>query len=221
MTIKAIIFDLDQTLIDRGATFTAFLEEQYKRFSSRLGKHSQQEFVEAVFQYDNNGYTEKSVVYELVCKRLKMNSVTPAELFDDFKMNYGQAPVLFEKVHETLSVLQESYTLGLITNGRSKGQNSKIDQSAIRRYFQAIKISEEEGVKKPHPQIFESCLKALGVNAEESLFVGDHPINDVEAAKQLGMLGVWVSNKNYEAPDNHDGVIGGISELPALLSQLT
>ena len=218
--IKAIIFDLDQTLIDRGATFTKFIEEQHKRFISRLGNFPRQDFVEAVFLYDNNGYTEKSELYKLVCEQLKIKSISSKELFNDFKTNYGQNPVLFVAVYQTLGVLKKNYKLGLITNGRSKGQNSKITRSKIRDYFCSIKISEEEGVKKPDQKIFENCLQELGVKANESVFVGDHPINDVEAAKQVGMLGIWVKNENYETPEKHDGIIENLSELPKLLETI-
>lgn len=218
--LQAIIFDLDQTLIDRSETFRLFLDEQYDRIFGHSVEISKSVFINKVFEHDNNGYTAKEELYDTICELLAITSVSSTDLLADFKSNYGRWPVLFDGVHEILSHLQGEYKLALITNGRTRGQNFKIDQSKIRSYFSVIKISEEEGVKKPNPQIFESCLKALKLEAGDCVYVGDHPINDVRAAKGVGMLGVWVESKCYSPPLSHDGTIRDIADLPALVEAI-
>lgn len=56
-------------------------------------------------------------------------------------------------------------------------------------------ISESEGLRKPDPAIFERALKKLNVMAEETIFVGDHPIHDVAASRAVGMQGWWKEDR--------------------------
>ena len=154
--LQAIIFDLDQTLLDRTATFERFLKAQYLRFQADLSAVPIDEFVASVQGCDNNGYTPKGDVYAQVCNHWSLD--ISDELLADFKEVYGQEPILFDGVIDVLKTLKTRYKLGLITNGRSRGQNAKIDNAGIRNLFSAIKISEEEGVKKPSPAIFERCV---------------------------------------------------------------
>ncbi|MEM8858127.1 MAG: HAD family hydrolase [Chloroflexota bacterium] len=215
--IKAIIFDLDQTLLNRIATFTRFLEQQYNRFKHELHSVKAADFVTAILKHDNNGYTPKIDVYNTVCT--DWNIPIQKALLDDFHEKYGTEPILNVGALEVLQQLNQRYILGLITNGRAKGQNAKIDGASIRHYFKAIKISEIEGIKKPDPRIFERCLHDLGVAAAQAVYIGDHPEKDVAAAQRVGMKGIWLSNSNYVRPDFADGVIFSLKELqkPILL----
>ena len=216
--LKAVIFDLDQTLLDRTATFHRFLEKQYLRFQCDLKTIPLAEYIAAFQRYDDNGYAPKSDVYTQVCAKLPLSF--GEELHTDFKEVYGQEPVLFDDAVTVLESLAGKYKLGLITNGRSIGQNAKIDGAGIRRFFDAIKISEEEGVKKPDPVIFRRCLEQLGVSPTQAVYIGDHPEKDVMAAQQLGLKGIWVRNRNYTAPESAEGSVDSLSELPHLLPSL-
>ncbi|HZD32619.1 MAG TPA: HAD family phosphatase, partial [Candidatus Angelobacter sp.] len=55
--------------------------------------------------------------------------------------------------------------------------------------FDVIVFSSSVGMAKPEPEIFEYCLKALGVAASEALFIDDRDAN-IEAAIRLGMNGI-------------------------------
>jgi putative hydrolase of the HAD superfamily len=215
--IKAVIFDLDQTLIDRTATFKKFLEKQYQRFENKMRGVPRETFVLQAQHLDNNGYTPKEELYSCLCKHFSLNLETL--LLEDYKQYYGQEPILFPNVITTLQSLQSSYLLGLITNGRSKGQNAKIDQAGLRPFFKVIKISEEEGVAKPNPVIFERCIQQLGVLASEAVFVGDPPENDILAAAQAGLKTIWISNSHYIAPKANTTIYQIEEVLPWLEGQ--
>ena len=218
--IQAIIFDLDNTLINRNATFTAFLENQFDRLGSKIERISKTEYTDLVLNYDNNGYTRKADLYDSVCQKLNWATSISQELLNDFLLHYGKNPILFDGVHQVLKLLRTNFKLGLVTNGRSKGQRLKINQSGSGKYFRSIRISEEDEVKKPNQKIFENCLKELNVEAYRSVYVGDHPENDVEAAKQAGMLAIWLENKWYSTPKCQDGTIASINELPNLVRDM-
>jgi len=67
--MKALIFDLDETLIDRSKTMSLFLRVQYERFVV-LGSVSVDNFVVSVLKYQKNGYEDKHVAYQLACSEL-------------------------------------------------------------------------------------------------------------------------------------------------------
>lgn len=217
--LKAVTFDLDQTLIDRSAMFSDFINDQYDRFRDELLPVTKEDYLRCLNEYDNNGYTEKAELFSRSCAALGLK-IEPKVLLEDFRANYGQHPVLFVDTLEILEFLKSKYPLGLITNGSSKGQNAKIDNSGLRPYFETIKISEEEGIKKPDPGIFESCVADLGLKAHECVYIGDHPHKDVQAARDCGLKGIWVKNSRFEPPACYDGVIERLAELPELLAQL-
>lgn len=216
MALRAVIFDLDQTLVNRTATFGRFLEAQHRRFRNDLSTVPQDLFVSTIQSYDANGYAQKREVYAQACEvwGLELNN----ELLADFEEVYGQEPVLFDGVKEVLGTLKAHYTLGLITDGRSRGQNAKINNAGIRNFFSVVKISEEEGVKKPSPVIFKRCLSQLSVTPKEAVYVGDHPEKDVVAAQAVGLKAVWVRNAHYLEPKSADGIIDNLSELSDLLT---
>lgn len=217
--LRAVIFDLDQTLLNRTATFHRFLEKQYLRFRRDLQGVSLAEYIATLQTYDNKGYTPKLDVYTQACADWSLG--LSEELYTNFKTVYGQEPVLFGDTVMVLEALAVRYKLGLITNGRSRGQNAKIDGAGIRKFFDVIKISEEEGIKKPNPVIFKRCLEQLGVPPAQAVYIGDHPEKDVVAAQQLGLKGIWVRSRNYAAPESADGIVDNLSELLDLLPVLS
>lgn len=216
---QAVIFDLDQTLLDRTATFEAFLKKQYSRFQNDLQCIARDEFVSSIQRYDNNGYNPKEVVYKKACDEWALNISN--RLLTDFKEEYGKEPILFTHTMAVLKTLSTHYKLALITNGCSRVQNTKINNAGIRNYFDVIKISEEEGIRKPNPLIFERCVDQLGISANQAVYIGDHPDKDVIAAKQIGLKSIWLRNQHYSAPESADGIIDDLSELGELLETFT
>jgi putative hydrolase of the HAD superfamily len=110
--------------------------------------------------------------------------------------------------------------LGMITNGKGQFQMDNIKALEIKTYFEIILISEWEGIKKPDSQIFHRALEQLNVSPNESLFVGDHPDNDVKAAQKVGMKGIWKKDfqwKNVEA----DFIVNDLAEIPIIIETLS
>ena len=81
-------------------------------------------------------------------------------------------------------------------------------------------VSEWEGMKKPDPEIFLRALEKLNVSAQESIFIGDHPENDVKAAQNVGMKGIWKQDDQWEHVEA-DAVVYDLSELPFIIHKLS
>lgn len=219
--IKAILFDLDETLIDRTETMRRFLVAQHGLFPELSGL-SCSVYSDACLRHQENGYADKLEAYASACKELELsNTDLAAKLFADFKDRYGTDPVAFPSVLDTLKILQESYKIGLVSNGRTRGQTAKITACGFDSFFSSICISESFGFKKPDERIFMACLNELTVQPSEAVFVGDNPTADIEPAKKLGMFAVWVTNSHFSAPAVCDGTIKNVSELPDLVAGLT
>lgn len=83
-----------------------------------------------------------------------------------------------------------------------------------------ILVSEWEGIKKTDPEIFKKALEKLDVPPEQSIFVGDHPKNDVKAAQSIGMKGIWKKDLQWNDVEA-DFTINDLMELPLIVKNLT
>lgn len=103
-----------------------------------------------------------------------------------------------------------------VTNEKGQFQLDNIKALGIEEYFDPILVSEWGGIKKPQSQIFGRALKQLGILPEEALFIGDHPINDVQGARDVGMISVWKKDGQWTKVAA-DYIIEDLSELPNLI----
>ncbi len=98
-------------------------------------------------------------------------------------------------VPQLLAELKSKYKLGLVSNfAYPAGLRKILYRFDLARFFDAIVISGELGVRKPHSRIFEKALKKLDVKAEEAVFVGDSLKADVNGAKKMGIKTILVEN---------------------------
>jgi len=82
--------------------------------------------------------------------------------------------------------------LAVVTNGTERHQRAKLDASGLMGMFNAVVTSEAADASKPDPRIFRVALEAIGCNPADAAMVGDHPLRDVAGAQQSGLRGVWL-----------------------------
>ncbi len=214
--IRGVLFDLDRTLLDRDASILSFASSQYEIFQSRLGDVDHNSYVEAFVRLDARGSLWKDRVYQELVTVLKIQSVTWEELFADFEARISGHCLPFDSLHETLEKLAGEYRLGLITNGRTHFQARTIEALGIAPCFAAILISETEGVRKPDSEIFRRALTRLALHPDEAVYVGDHPVTDIQGARDAGLAGFWKRNTDFSEPPC-EAVFDHLAELPHLL----
>lgn len=217
--IRAVLFDLDRTLLDRDTSFAAFATSQYQRFAQRMPGIKPQNYVERLVALDALGAVWKDVVYQRLIAELGINGITWEELFTDFDARIADSYVPFPGLHEVLAELFQTYALGIITNGRGEFQQRTIERLGMAHYFKAILISETEAVRKPDAEIFHRAVTRLDCAPAEAVYVGDNPEADVRAARAAGLKGIWKRNAAFAEPAA-DGIIDSLGELPSLLRTL-
>lgn len=218
--IKAALFDLDGTLLNREESVKKFIDKQYDRLHNRLNAISKERYISRFIQLDNRGYVWKDQVYQQLVDEFSIITITWEELLQDYINEFKNSCVAFPNLISMLEALKgDNLVLGIITNGYGQFQMDNVRALEIEQYFDVIIISEWEGIKKPNPQIFNRALEKLDVSPHECIFMGDHPEYDVKGAQNVGMMGVWKKDLHGDSVEA-DAIVHDLSELPSIIKCL-
>ncbi|MGN1387896.1 MAG: HAD family hydrolase [Bacillus sp. (in: firmicutes)] len=216
--IKAVLFDLDGTLLNRDESVKRFIEDQYDRLHQWIGHIPKETYIARFIELDNRGYVWKDKVYAQLVAEFSID-LTAEDLLQDYLNEFSKHCVPFPNLIDMLRQLKnENLVLGMITNGFGQFQMDNIKVLQIDSYFEVILVSEWEGIKKPSTEIFHRALEQLQVRPEESVYVGDHPENDVKAAKAAGMKAIWKRDDDWEQSEAEYS-IKDLLELVAIVSE--
>jgi 5'-nucleotidase len=119
-----------------------------------------------------------------------------------------------------LNTLRGKVKLGIITNGFTELQQVRLERTGFRDHFDVLIISEQVGVAKPHPDIFEHALSVMGhPSRDKVLMVGDNPDSDILGGLNAGLHTCWVNadNKPEPADIKPHYQVSSLTELESLL----
>jgi HAD superfamily hydrolase (TIGR01662 family) len=151
-------------------------------------------------------------------------------LLEALQAMYQVSEAYWQVEAETQSALddlrRQGYRLGLISNAADDANVQRlVDKAGLRPYFDVILTSAAEGIRKPHPRIFQAALQTWPVHPAQAVMVGDMLSADIVGAYNLGIYSVWVTRR-AAPPANPapslwpDAIIENVGELPELLSSL-
>lgn len=215
--IKAVIFDLDNTLVNRKTAFLNysknFLNENVQNFGKPEPFDDMVKFME---QEDKNGFSKKQDLYEAIINKWDIHGLSVDMLVKKHTVEFGKYTVLDADTLTVLNYLKPRYKLGIITNGSGITQNEKIDCAGIRNYFNSIIVSGMVGKAKPDREIFELSCSELAIKPEEAVFVGDIYELDIVGAVNAGLNAIWYTGiSSGSIPYEHK--ISRLSELTGML----
>ena len=200
MGIKVILFDMDNTLIDRQRIFREMLTERIGGYHSNVSAEELEEIVNQIVEWDNCGNQSRIVTFQQYVDTYQVDT-TAKELNDYWDKNSGKFLHVFEDAAETIEYLHQNYRLGIVSNGNAESQRRKIAGLPFIDLFEYSIVSGEIGIHKPDKGIFLKVCEDMGVLPEECIFVGDNYRCDIEGALQVGMKPIWISSKECHKED--------------------
>jgi len=263
--VKAVLFDLDDTLVpDVGAAFEAMEaaaglaaeRHGFEPVSLRLAARKRARELWYAFLQEKgcDGFGLSS--WEALCSDFEgddpqlaqVRAWTPgyrtrtwelaladhgvsdpdlaAELARKFRLERARRYAAYPDVLPVLERLRPRFALGVVTNGPSDLQRTKLARSGLERFFDTVAISMEVGVTKPDPAIFRFALDRLGPEARTAVMVGNSLRSDIAGAKATGIRAVRIIRPRppddfipADAGPEPDAVIRSLSELEPVLDR--
>lgn len=234
---KAILFDLDDTLLSFGGR-EALLVEVAEEFAETLAPLTPVEVgvaVEAAFldfwSLPESYPAWRTRILEariLIVERLfatwrsRAPGLTPdvaarfARRFHQLR-EYGEGR-LFPGAVETVEELRRrGVRLALVTNGHADTQREKVERFGLAPLFDHVQIEGEVGFGKPEERAYRHAMAALGVEPHETWMVGDHLEWEVAAPQRLGIFAIWHDHEGKGLPAGcgvaPDRIVRRVSEL--------
>lgn len=219
--IAAVIFDMDETLLNRQASLVRFAAAQHNRYHQFLRHVPVQAYASRFVELDDNGRLWKDEVYRILLDEYAVRGLGWQELLDDYISDFRNHCIIYPGTRAALDELrQDGRRLGLITNGPYPLQLHNFQSLGLDEYFPVVLVSGQEGMRKPDPEIFHRALKRLDVPPEAAVYVGDNPDADIAGAQAAGMRTVWRGSVYWpQTPDAHATCLD-IRNLPAVIRQL-
>ncbi|MFR5875994.1 MAG: HAD family hydrolase [Eubacterium sp.] len=201
--IKAVLFDFDETLQDRTEAFEHYMDTFLDTYCPDIDNAEREKRKEDMRVTGNGGYVNRVEWYALLCRMWQWNDSPPAEeLAYHYDKTFGDHNVIFENSEPLLKELKSrGYIVGVITNGPSMLQNHKMDTSGLRDYCDIVVVSGDVGVHKPNPELFRYTADKLGLMTGECVYVGDHPVNDIQGALAAGMKAIRMNRGWFKDED--------------------
>lgn len=216
MAVRAVIFDLFDTLVDLhmenlrpydlgGRKISGTVERlhavanesasvPFQRFAEMLGDVDAQLWQERVREGLELPTIER---FSVLCERLGIVDASLPHRLTETHMGALHEQVGMPEGHAAvLKTLSEGVSLALCSNFTHGPKAREIlDEYELAPHLDVVVVSDEVGIRKPRAEIFEATLEALGVEAAEAIHVGDNLSADVAGAGALGIRTVWITRR--------------------------
>ena len=220
--MNAVLFDLDDTLFDHRESARAALRAVHAAHAATA------DFAE--FERHHTHYLEEMHL-EVLAGRVGLDDARRERFRRVFRalgvtLGESQAEVIasgyrsgyltsrrpLEGAADLLAALKPHARIAIVTNNLLDEQQEKLAFCGLASHVDALVASEDVGVAKPDPRIFEIALERVGASPAEAVMVGDSWANDVAGAHALGIRAIWFNPDRVPRP----AAPAGIEELHSL-----
>ncbi|NND62028.1 MAG: noncanonical pyrimidine nucleotidase, YjjG family [Flavobacteriaceae bacterium] len=224
--ITDVFFDLDHTLWDFDRNSKLAFERIFQKHQINLRLEEFLNIYEPInFEYWKMYREERISKTDLRRGRFR-DAFQPFGIsFDDWEVDQlatdyiDELPKdnhLFNGAIELLNYLHNKYKLHIITNGFEEVQHLKLKNSKIENFFKTVTTSEEAGVKKPNPVIFNLALEKATTSPKKSIMIGDTFEADILGAEAVGMKTLFYNYRSDSVPE-HYPIVDDIIEIRKFL----
>ena len=193
MVIKAVLFDMDGTIIDSEDVHTRSLQEVVKE---NIGLEIPKEEIE---KYIGLSYTQK---LEKIFKErnVKKDYHKLSKFIRERNVKLSNLVKKIDSTEEVIKMIKEKFKIALVTASSKIQAEAMLKSSELKKYFELIITSDEVENNKPHPDCYLLASKKLKVKPKECVVIEDS-VTGVEAAKSAGMFCIAVRNKYNKDKD--------------------
>ncbi|GAA4806853.1 HAD family hydrolase [Streptomyces ziwulingensis] len=235
MTIKAVVWDVDDTLFDytsadrEGMRAHLVAEELLDRYGTAEEALTHwREITDLQWARFAAGevdfVTQRRDRTRVFLDRPELTDAEADDWFLRYLVHYEAAWALFPDVLPVLDALATSHRHAVLSNSSLTVQDRKLRVLGVHDRFEAILCAAELGISKPEPGAFLAACEALSLAPAEVAYVGDHPEIDGRGAAAAGLLSVWIDRGGAYAtvePPVGPRRIASLAELPAVLGSDT
>ena len=213
-----IFFDIDDTLLDnteaeRDAAAKFFMRHRETLNSPKdefidrwrtTTEHFIQRYISGELSFQDQ---RRERLRQIFGENISLSNTEADSMFEAYLGFYEGSWQLLPDVKACLDEL-DGYRLGIISNGNAVQQRQKLTALGIIEKFSPIVISEEVGVSKPDPGIFQFACRKAGVAPSDCWHIGDNLTADAQGSISAGLRGVWLNRNGSES----------IVDIPAIRS---
>lgn len=211
--IEAVIFDMDGVLIDSENLHYNIEVELMKGFGADITLSVTNEFLGMRFE-EYFTILKKRHGLEVSVEEIMQKHSVMAEKY------YREIFPAMPHVQEVLSLLQERFSLAVVTSSRTDFAKAALGRLGLLPFFKVLVGAEDVTQGKPHPEPYLLASQKLGIQPENIVVVED-AINGFRAAKKAGMQVVGLKSTHNSEQDfrEADNVITTLKEVVAFLEQ--
>ena len=201
-TVSGLLFDLDNTLLDRFTAFLRVAESFYEDHLSAATSVTRDDAVALMVRWDDDGYSDREAMLARWLAEWPETGLDTASVTAWYRVEMQRQVEADLVVNAMLAGLNErGVPWGIVTNG-SPNQHAKCRAAGLDTLAPFIIVSEEAGYRKPDPRIFRDALEGIGLTVpDQVMFVGDNPAADIDGAKRFGMYAAWLHRGREYPPD--------------------
>lgn len=193
VSYRGVLFDLDNTLVDRAAAVVRIAHALYDAESAIRANTARDVAVDRIVELDADGLLGRKLLMKQILDEWPGIASSHEELVAWYSARFVTSFEVDARVQSLVARLScASARWGIVTNGPSS-QHDKVALLGPVARPACVVVSGAYGYEKPAPEIFHEALRRLGLAAgRHILFVGDNPDTDIAGAQSVGMSTAWV-----------------------------
>jgi len=192
--IKAVIFDIDNTLTDFMKMKRAAVDSAVEGMIDAGLTVKKEEMVAKIFElYWKEGVEDQKIFDKILMKEFgKVDYKILAAAIVGYRRAKAGSMALYPRVSLTLTELAKMGIKSVVISDAPRLEVwLRIVGLGLHNFFDRVITSEDTGVKKPDPAPFRKALEILGTKPEETIMVGDWADRDMVGAKKVGIRTAW------------------------------